>query len=410
MRNHEKMREDIRFGGTNEDIVWKSPITDFNTGSTVIVNETQGAVFYMNGEVSDDLGPGLHVLETCDTPFVKKALARIKGTKTPFQAELYYVNKVEMADLRWGVGNITYQEDNFVFPIGARGNYHIQVENARKLIEKINGTASGITKADLKERFLNLIASTVGDALINAIYDEAKTILNAPRYRTKIAESVRVDIEHLFEDYGIRLTQFIIEHIHVDESHQNYKKLLDLRETQGGSGQAKILKAQLDASVRTIAGQGEAGFREAQGYTYQQEHQFDVLKTAASNDNSMAGGMAGNFMQMGVGLGAMGAVGGMVRDGLNTSFTGIMEPKKETAKCAKCGASLVDGAKFCLECGTKVETVQRITCPHCGAVVEGGKFCHECGGKLIPEKKTCPNCGNQFENGKFCPECGIKCE
>ena len=65
-----QIREEIRFGGNNEDLVWKSPIRDFNTGSVVIVNESQGAVFYMNGEASDELGAGLHVLETCETPFI----------------------------------------------------------------------------------------------------------------------------------------------------------------------------------------------------------------------------------------------------------------------------------------------------------------------------------------------------
>ena len=28
-----QIREEIRFGGNNEDLVWKSPIRDFNTGS-----------------------------------------------------------------------------------------------------------------------------------------------------------------------------------------------------------------------------------------------------------------------------------------------------------------------------------------------------------------------------------------
>lgn len=59
----------------------EKPYNGFNTGSVVIVNETQGAVFYMNGEASDDLGAGLHVLETCDTPFIKKSSKRFKAPK-----------------------------------------------------------------------------------------------------------------------------------------------------------------------------------------------------------------------------------------------------------------------------------------------------------------------------------------
>ena len=418
-----QIREEIRFGGNNEDLVWKSPIRDFNTGSVVIVNESQGAVFYMNGEASDELGAGLHVLETCETPFIKRIIQKIQGTKTPFQAELYYVNKVEIPQLRWGVGEITYREEGFVFPIGARGMYNVRVENARKLIEKVNGTEWGFNRDELEDRFLELVTSAVDNALINAIYDQAGSIIDAPRYRTQIMNAVRPEVEQIFAEYGLKITQFIIERIHVDEENENYRQLLDLQKLQGGGAKARILEAQLKAQEKGIAGQGEAAFRAAQGYTYQQERQFDVLDTAASNDNSMAGGMAGGFMQMGVGLGAMGAVGGMVKDsmsGMTDNFSGMMnatqqpgttQPTTATAeKCKSCGATLAPGAKFCLECGTKVEVAQKITCPHCGATVQGGKFCLECGGSLVPTQKVCSNCGHKFESGKFCPECGTKCE
>lgn len=416
-----QIREEIRFGGNNEDLVWKSPIRDFNTGSVVIVNESQGAVFYMNGEASDELGAGLHVLETCETPFIKRIIQKIQGTKTPFQAELYYVNKVEIPQLRWGVGEITYREEGFVFPIGARGMYNVRVENARKLIEKVNGTEWGFNRDELEDRFLELVTSAVDNALINAIYDQAGSIIDAPRYRTQIMNAVRPEVEQIFAEYGLKITQFIIERIHVDEENENYRQLLDLQKLQGGGAKARILEAQLKAQEKGIAGQGEAAFRAAQGYTYQQERQFDVLDTAASNDNSMAGGMAGGFMQMGVGLGAMGAVGGMVKDsmsGMTNNFSGMMNATQQPAanqsanveKCKNCGATLAPGAKFCLECGTKVEVAQKITCPHCGATVQGGKFCLECGGSLVPTQKVCSNCGHKFESGKFCPECGTKCE
>lgn len=422
-----QIREEIRFGGNNDDIVWKSPIRDFNTGSVVIVNESQGAVFYMNGEASDDLGAGLHVLETCETPFIKRIVQKLQGTRTPFQAELYYVNKVEIPQLRWGVGGITYREEGFVFPIGARGMYNVRVDNARKLIEKINGTQWGFNRDELEDRFLELVSSAVDNALINAIYNQAGSIIDAPRYRTQIMNDVRPEVESIFEEYGLKITQFIIERIHVDEENENYRNLLELQKLQGGGAKTRILEAQIAAQEKGIAGQGEAAFRAAQGYTYQQERQFDVLGTAAANDSSMAGGMAGGFMQMGVGLGAMGAVGGMVKDGLSgmtDNFSGMMnagqqqkpeqtanvQMNENTEKCQNCGAVLAKGAKFCLECGTKVERTQKITCPHCGALVQSGKFCLECGGSLIPEEKICPKCGHKFERGKFCPECGEKWE
>ncbi len=413
-----QLRSEIRFGGDNTDLVWKSPITDFNTGSVVIVNESQGAVFYMNGEASEELGAGLHVLETCEIPFIKRVLQKIAGTKTPFQAELYFVNKVEIPQLRWGVGDITYREEGFVFPIGARGMYNVRVDNPRKLIEKINGTEWGFQRDELEDRFLELVSSAVDNALINAIYDTAGSIIDAPRYRTQIMNGVRPEVENIFSEYGLKITQFVIERIHVDETNENYKKLLELQQLQGGGAKARLLEAQLKAQERGLEGQGEAAFQQAQGYTRLQEMQMDVLKTAAGNESGLGGGgIAGGIMQMGVGLGAAGIVGGMVKDNLggmaanmsdafNPNAAANPTPQKATAVCAKCGSPLSENAKFCLECGEKVVTANKTVCPACGLTVPKGKFCPECGSPLST-KKVCPNCNIEVE-GKFCPECGTK--
>lgn len=49
--------------------------------------------------------------------------------------------------------------------------------------------------------------------------------------------------------------------------------------------------------------------------------------------------------------------------------------------CRKCGAELIEGAKFCLECGEKV--VNEIICAECGfRLPEKAKFCFNCGTKV----------------------------
>ena len=48
------------------------------------------------------------------------------------------------------------------------------------------------------------------------------------------------------------------------------------------------------------------------------------------------------------------------------------------AACAKCGASLAPGAKFCPECGTRIEAK---------------RYCIECGAEITDKAKFCPACG-----------------
>src|SRR5437879_3990473 len=47
--------------------------------------------------------------------------------------------------------------------------------------------------------------------------------------------------------------------------------------------------------------------------------------------------------------------------------------------CPTCATENVPGAKFCLECGTRLAA----SCPNCGATnLPGAKFCNECGTRL----------------------------
>lgn len=52
-------------------------------------------------------------------------------------------------------------------------------------------------------------------------------------------------------------------------------------------------------------------------------------------------------------------------------------------KCPKCQSENREGAKFCLECGEKLELV----CPQCGKTFPlTAKFCDECGERLSDDK------------------------
>ncbi|TMC55746.1 MAG: hypothetical protein E6J26_07760 [Chloroflexi bacterium] len=57
----------------------------------------------------------------------------------------------------------------------------------------------------------------------------------------------------------------------------------------------------------------------------------------------------------------------------------------DSAKCPQCGAD-TQGAKFCPECGTKIEQAVAsapTNCRSCGAELKGAKFCPECGTKAV---------------------------
>ena len=190
----------------------------------------------------------------------------------------------------------------------------------------------------------------------------------------------------------------------------------------------KLIHAQAEAQATQMAGLAEATVMQAQGYNKKDVLQAEVQKAYAEGIGNMgpaiSGGgggssVMGDMLGLGVGMAAMGAmapqVGEMMKGfGMGMQNTGADanmaqdNSQSQTIKCANCGNILPPNAKFCLECGTKVEQLaeNEMICPACGKKTPKGKFCMECGNPLV---NKCPNCGAEVpQGGKFCLECGTK--
>jgi membrane protease subunit (stomatin/prohibitin family) len=139
----ENIADIIKYEGDNTTFIWKHPIEDFNTGSQLIVHESQEAVFFMNGQALDLFGAGRYTLETQNLPLVGKFFNKATGDATPFHCEVYFINKTEQMAIKWGTDSkVEYVEPTYNFPlqIGASGEMSLRVEDSRKLLVKVVGT------------------------------------------------------------------------------------------------------------------------------------------------------------------------------------------------------------------------------------------------------------------------------
>ncbi|MCR4793548.1 MAG: SPFH domain-containing protein [Lachnospiraceae bacterium] len=169
----------------------------------------------------------------------------------------------------------------------------------------------------------------------------------------------------------------------------------------------RLIQAQADAQAAQMAGMAEAAVMQAKGYNQKDVLQADVQKAYAEGIGNMGpavsngGGSSvmGDMLGLGVGMAAMNAmapqVGEMMR-GMNVTgnagaagavAAGAVAAgvgAAQTIKCPSCGNVLPANAKFCLECGTKIEQLPagEIICPSCGKKTPAGKFCMECGAKM----------------------------
>lgn len=399
--------EVIKYEGDNSTFVWKHPCEDFNTQTQLIVHESQQAVFYMNGQILDIFESGRHTLETQNIPLIRKFFNKSFDNNTPFHCEVYFINKTEQMAVKWGTDSkIEYVEPTYSFPIqiGASGEMSLRVKDGAKLLVKIVGTENALTQMGLTQKFRAFLMTRLKTYLSNYIRENKINIFQIDEKLTALSGDMQNLLIPDFEEYGLSLVHFFVTTIVKPEDDNTYKRFKDLHFRQ----YADIEEAKLQQNIDIIEqetqkqkmildAEGKAAKRQIEGYTYQQERSFDVAEGAAKNEGC-------NMTNLGVGLGVMAGVSNNIGGIVNDSIANAV--KQQTSKCLKCGSVLPENAKFCLECGAKVEMLSEneMMCPKCGNKTPKGKFCVECGAKL---QNICPNCGNELpQRAKFCLECG----
>ena len=424
----EQIAQIIKYEGDNQTFIWKHPCEDFNSGSQLIVHESQEAVFFMNGQALDTFGPGRHTLTTQNMPIASGFFKKATGDQTPFHCEVYFINMTEQMALTWGTNTkMEYVEPTYGFPIqiGACGEMNLRIADGRKLLIKVVGTEHGITQQQLVQKFRAFLMTKVKPYIVTLIRENKLNIFQIDEQLQAISEALHEALKVDFLDYGVSLERFFVTTILKPEDDKNYQRFKQLHFKQYADvaeaklrQQVGIIDQQTAAQKMVIEAQGIAQKRSIEGYTYKDERGFDVAERVASNQ------AVGQFTNMGIGMGMITGVGGSVANQVGSMLGGAINNNVQKsqeahnsasaapaagATCAKCGAALPSNAKFCLECGEKVihSEVAKVTCPICGAKVMQGKFCLECGAPLTTP--VCPKCGKPVVAGaKFCLECGEK--
>ena len=461
----------IKYEGDNSTFIWKHPIEDFNTMTQLIVHESQEAIFMMNGQALDLFGPGRYTLETQNIPLLRNFINIPTGGKTPFHCEVYFINKTTQMGIKWGTDSKVRFIDPLTgvpLQIGACGEMNLKVSDSRKLLIKLVGTTSGIAwnqdgnsfTNSLKNSFKPLISTAVKVNLSKSIVSQNINILEIDSHLDTLSSTLKSNISSGFEEYGLTIPQFYVTTVVLPEEDSNFRKIRELHtisfQTKIAEAEATVRAAQAKAKAKItaaereielekrttqtevakkeaerqiIASQGSAasakieGFADAEvmtakGYNEKDIIQADVQKAFAKGIGNMGSGGSGNsggsstiadVMGIGVGIAAANAMGSQL-GGMFNNLTNNNDTKtilKSTQTCPNCGSQIPENAKFCIECGTKVEMHKQNTviCPNCKQTVIKSKFCSECGFKI---STTCSKCGTETNGAKFCPECGEK--
>ncbi len=320
---------------------------ELRLGSQCVVREGQMAFFVRDGRLLDMLTPGRHTLSTHNIPLLVELIKLPFGNKSPFRADVYYVNLHQLTDLKWGTPQpILMRDSQFgMVRLRAFGSYVIQVGDPRRLLTEVVGTRGLYTVQDVEEHLRSSINSRMADVLGEYMRERKLSVLDLATEYDELSALTHMALKNDFCAMGIELKRFYINTISVPED-------LERRLDQVG---------------------GVAAFGGIADYTRFKSAEA-IQDAARSGSSSIAG--------VGVGLGA----GASLAAAMTNTITSTVNPGSQSAssisQCGKCGTASPVAAKFCSECGASLKPV---TCAGCGSAgVPGSKFCSECGGPLRP--------------------------
>lgn len=386
----------IKYNGRPDVLAWKYPNEALGTWTQLIVNESQEAIFVKEGKALDVFGSGRYTLETANIPLLNHLINLPFGGRSPFTAEVWYINKGYNLDVKWGTPSpIQIQDPKYgVFvPVRSNGAFGIRVEEGKKFLIKLVSTLPAFDTTAVTRYFRGLYITKVKDAISSYLVHRQISVLEINAYIDELSQYMKERIAPVMEEYGLEMVSFYVNEISVPEEDSAVKKLKD----------ALAKRAEMNII----------------GYSYQQERSFDTMEGAAKNPGAGASLVsAGMGISMGLGIGhsAGKALGNMAKE------VQMETAKEEVKECPRCHASVRNMQRFCGNCGYDMEkkNIEEkelvLICAGCGnPVLKNTRFCQECGRKIC----HCPQCGNDmqedgkcglcgYERPKLCPQCGTE--
>lgn len=272
----------VKWNGSPNILAWKYPFAnseELSTWTQLIVNESQEAFLVHGGVYEGPFGAGRHTLTTENIPILRGLMGLPFGGKSPFSAEVWYVNKVTNLDVRWGTPDPIQLQDpryQLMVPVRAFGQYGVRIVDSKKFLLKLVGTLMDFSVDALSEYFRGVFITRIKTEIANAIVRNGQSVLEISTQLEALSNMLRQTLSAEMAEYGVGLSQFNIHSINVPEDDPAVQRLKG-----------------------ALAKRAEMGIV---GFNYQQERSFDVLQTAAGNEGS-AGSVMGAGMGLGMGLG-----------------------------------------------------------------------------------------------------------
>ena len=261
--------------GNSRFLVWKSPERSLVIGDQIIVNESEEALLFENGQLMQVLDGGRHLVESGNIPGVEGLIRRAAGSNSPIRIDTWFINKTVSNDYKWGVQlQAKDHEHGLIVPVGSYGSMLIRIDDPASFVLQIVGQKFQLAKEDLRDFILPIIERNLKDYISKSITNKKLDIFTLDSELMESSKAMSDLISKDIKRFGISLIDFYIQGIEVIGNNPDYLRIKE------------SLSEAASLRIRAKAASDTEGF-------YEKERELDAIDKAIEKDST---GLVGSLL------------------------------------------------------------------------------------------------------------------
>ena len=207
-------------------MIWKHPNRNLSIDSQIIVNESEEALLFENGQLLHVLKAGKHKINSGNIPGLDGIIRRSVGNTPVIRIDTWFVNKVVSTDYKWGIQlEVKDNTHQLLVPVGSYGSILLKIEDPASFVIQVVGKNERLKKDELKNFILPCIERGLKEYIAERIKEGSLDVFSIETILGKASNNVKDSLKDVFEKYGLTVVDFFVQSIQVQGESPEYKKI-----------------------------------------------------------------------------------------------------------------------------------------------------------------------------------------